>query len=362
MRKNIIRNSTLVGLILSFVLAFTACSNADTRYGGTETQVSVSGVPDVRDELAEERKSVDSEDDEQLANASTDATESDKNADINTTVSFNYKDIPKYSGEPYADINKGIPYFTEDDMTTESFESYSKLDKLGRCGTAFACIGTDTMPTEERGKIGMIKPSGWHTVKYPGVVDGLYVYNRCHLIAYCLTAENANEKNLITGTRSMNVDGMLPFETKTAQYVENTGNHVLYRVTPVFKKNDLVCRGVLMEAYSVEDDGKGIQFCVFCYNVQEGIKIDYETGETSLKSGVDTDSDGNNDDKTSVSQKVSDDDNEDASYVLNTNTKKFHYPSCSSVKQMSDRNRQDVTESRDELIAEGYSPCKNCNP
>ena len=160
----------------------------------------------------------------------------------------------------------------------------------------------------------------------------------------------------------MNVDGMLPFETKTAQYVENTGNHVLYRGTPVFKKNDLVCRGVLMEAYSVEDDGKGIQFCVFCYNVQEGIKIDYATGETSLKSGVDTDSDGNNDDKTSVSQKVSDDDNEDASYVLNTNTKKFHYPSCSSVKQMSDRNRQDVTESRDELIAEGYSPCKNCNP
>lgn len=363
MRKNIIRNSALIGLILSFVLAFTACSNADTGYGETESQVSVSEVPDVREEFAEERNSVDSEDDEQLANASTDATESDKNADINTTVSFNYKDIPKYSGEPYVEINKGVPYFTEDDMTTESFESYSELDKLGRCGTAFACVGTDTMPTEERGKIGMIKPSGWHTVKYPGVVDGLYVYNRCHLIAYCLTAENANEKNLITGTRSMNVDGMLPFETKTVQYVEKTGNHVLYRVTPVFKKNDLVCRGVLMEAYSVEDDGKGIQFCVFCYNVQPGIKIDYATGETSLKSNAatTTESAADKGDMTSGIQKASGD-NEDTSYVLNTNTKKFHYPSCSSVKQMSDRNRRDVTESRNELIAEGYSPCKNCNP
>lgn len=189
-------------------------------------------------------------------------------------------DIPAYSGAPYVEINGNVPFFTSEDITIESFEYYSNLDLLGRCVYAFANIGRDIMPTEERGAIGMVKPSGWHTVKYPDIIEDLYLYNRCHLIGYQLSGENANEKNLITGTRYMNVEGMLPFENQVADYVEDTGNHVLYRVTPRFTDYNLVADGVLMEAYSVEDSGEGIQFCVFVYNVQPGIEIDYATGES----------------------------------------------------------------------------------
>lgn len=192
-------------------------------------------------------------------------------------------EVPVYSGTPYVEIHDNKPFFTEEDMTTNSFEKYASLDLLGRCGTAFANIGKDIMPTEERGPIGMVKPSGWHTVKYPDIIDDLYLYNRCHLIGYQLSGENANEKNLITGTRYMNVEGMLPFENKVADYVEDTGNHVLYRVTPRFTGNNLVADGVLMEAYSVEDSGEGLQFCVFVYNVQPGIEIDYATGKSKVR-------------------------------------------------------------------------------
>lgn len=170
--------------------------------------------------------------------------------------------------------------FSEDDMQRESFEEYSDLDSLGRCGQAYALIGTETMPDEDRGSIGQIKPSGWHTVRYDDLIDGKYLYNRCHLIGFQLAGENANEKNLITGTRYMNVDGMLPFENQVADYVETTGNHVLYRVTPVFEGDELVARGVQMEALSVEDDGQGVAFNVFVYNVQPGVDIDYQTGES----------------------------------------------------------------------------------
>lgn len=170
-----------------------------------------------------------------------------------------------------------------EEYTTESFETYSELDALGRCGVAYANISKDLMPTEERGEIGMIKPSGWHTVKYPEVIEDLFLYNRCHLIGYQLSGENANEKNLITGTRYLNVEGMLPFENKVAAYVRKTGNHVLYRVTPVFEGDNLVAEGVLMEAFSVEDAGKGVEFCVFAYNIQPGIEIDYATGESRLQ-------------------------------------------------------------------------------
>lgn len=188
-------------------------------------------------------------------------------------------DIPKYSGSAFVEINGNEPYFSDDDYTTSSFEYYADLDELGRCGTAYACVGTDIMPTEERGKIGRIKPSGWQTVKYD-FIDGKYLYNRCHLIAYRLTGENANEKNLITGTRYLNVTGMLPFENMVANYVKSTGNHALYRVTPVFENNDLVARGVLIEAKSVEDNGDGVTFCVYCYNVQPNVTIDYKTGKS----------------------------------------------------------------------------------
>ena len=268
------------------------------------------------------------------------------------TKAFSLQDVPKYNGEPSVLVNDNKPYFTaKEKKNTKAFESYHKLDKLGRCGVAYANVCPELMPTEERGAIGSVKPSGWHTVKYNGLVDGNYLYNRCHLIAYCLTAENANKKNLITGTRYMNTEGMLPYEIEVAQYVEKTGNHVLYRVTPVFKDKNLVANGVLMEAYSVEDEGKGISFCVYCYNVQPGITINYKTGDSKLSSDGST--------KKSDSSSKS---NSKQDYVLNTNTKKFHKPSCGSVKQMSSRNRKKVHDTRKHIINSGYAPCKNCNP
>lgn len=268
------------------------------------------------------------------------------------TKDFSLKEVPKYSGNPSVSINGNQPYFTDRERkNTKAFESYHKLDKLGRCGVAYANVCPELMPTEERGAIGSVKPTGWHTVKYNGIVDGNYLYNRCHLIAYCLTAENANKKNLITGTRYMNTEGMLPYETKVAQYVEQTANHVIYRVTPVFEGNNLVASGVLMEAYSVEDEGKGISFCVYCYNVQPGITIHYKTGDSKLS----TDSSTKNKDSSSKSDSKQD-------YVLNINTKKFHKPGCASVKRMSVKNKKKVHDTRKHLINSGYDPCKNCNP
>lgn len=199
--------------------------------------------------------------------------------------SFSLDSIPPYSGEAYVVLEDNQPVFPEEDFLPASFESYSELDSLGRCQTAYASIGVDLMPTEERGSIGHIKPSGWHTVKYPDLIDGLYLYNRCHLIGYQLAGENANEKNLITGTRYLNVEGMLPFENIVAEYVKETENHVLYRVTPIFSGEELVARGVEMEAISVEDYGEEVCFHVFVYNVQPGIEIDYATGESREAEG-----------------------------------------------------------------------------
>ncbi len=193
-----------------------------------------------------------------------------------------YIDVPVYSGKAYAEINGNVPYFNDAELSTESYETYAELDDLGRCGPCMASVGQDIMPTKEREGIGEVKPTGWHTVKYEGVVDGNYLYNRCHLLGYQLTGENANRQNLITGTRYMNVEGMLPFENMVADYVKETGNHVMYRVTPLFDGNNLVADGVLMEARSVEDGGEDILFNVFCYNVQPGVSIDYATGESSL--------------------------------------------------------------------------------
>lgn len=200
----------------------------------------------------------------------------------NQTQIYNIDDIPEYQNEPYVILNNNKPTFTEEEKTTKSFEKYSNLDALGRCQVAYANISQETMPTEERGKIGMIKPTGWHSIKYDNV-EGKYLYNRCHLIGYQLTGENANEKNLITCTRYMNTVGMLEFENKVADYVKETNNHVLYRVTPIFKDNNLLANGVQIEAYSVEDKGKGIRFNVYIYNVQDGIEIDYKTGESMKK-------------------------------------------------------------------------------
>ena len=223
------------------------------------------------------------------------------------------------------------------------------------------------MPTSERGNIGSVKPTGWHTVKYSGI-DGNYLYNRCHLIGYQLTAENANNKNLITGTRYMNVEGMLPFENMVADYIKETNNHVLYRVTPIFESNNLLASGVLMEAKSVEDNGKGIEFCVYCYNVQPGIEINYKTGESSGQEYTGFSS--NNEQTTSSSKPIIDtkveenknNENISASYILNTNTKKFHEVGCSSVKQMSEKNKKEFSGTRENVILQGYEPCGRCNP
>ncbi len=196
-------------------------------------------------------------------------------------VSYKLEEVPKYNGSDFVILNENKPFFEEKDYTTSSYEYYSELDSLGRCGFAIASIGVDLMPTEERESIGMIKPSGWHTIKYD-IVEGKYLYNRCHLIGYQLTGENANPNNLITCTKHTNTKGMLPFEEKVAEYIKKTHNHVLYRVTPIFEGENLIASGVEIEAYSVEDNGSGIEFHVFVYNVQKGIDIDYLTGNSKL--------------------------------------------------------------------------------
>ncbi len=250
--------------------------------------------------------------------------------------------IPEYDGtSPYTVLNGNVPDFTESDWTTSSYEYYSELDELGRCGYAIASIGTDLMPTEARGSISSVKPTGWQSVQYD-VVDGKSLYNRCHLIGFQLTGENANKQNLITGTRYLNVVGMLPFENMVCDYVKETENHVLYRVTPIFDGDNLVADGVQMEGWSVEDEGEGVCFNIFCYNVQPGVEIDYATGESRL--GADAY------------------DGVEMSYVLNTGTKKFHDPDCSSVADIGEGKRQDYTGTRELLIAQGYAPCGRCGP
>lgn len=261
--------------------------------------------------------------------------------------SFDLTQIPEFEQEPYVILNNNIPTFTASDLITESYEFYSPQDSLGRCNAAIACIGRDLMPTEKRDSIGQVKPSGWQTVKYD-LVDGHYLYNRCHLIGYQLTGENANAQNLITGTRYMNVEGMLPFENMVADYIVETGNHVLYRVTPIYNGDDLVASGVQMEAESVEDHGDGILFHVYVYNVQPGITIDYATGGSTV-------AESNSDTSASESSAYQ-------TYILNTNSHKFHLPSCSDVKTIKDSNRQSYTGSRNALLSEGYTPCGRCHP
>lgn len=261
------------------------------------------------------------------------------------SIGVDGSNIPAYTGEPYVVVNDNVPFFKESEKTTQSYEQYSELDSLGRCGIAMANIGQDLMPTDKRGDISQVKPTGWQSVQYDNV-NGKSLYNRCHLIGFQLAGENANEKNLITGTRYMNVEGMLPFENMVADYVKETDGHVLYRVTPIFEGDNLVASGVLMEAESVEDDGEGILFNVYVYNVQPGIVIDYATGDSYLES----------------SKTASDNSEAVKTYILNTNSKKFHDPSCSGAKTIKDSNRQTYEGSREDLIKQGYEPCGKCRP
>ena len=320
---------------------------------------------------------------------------------------FDLSMVPEYKGSIWADVNEDVPFFTEKQMETARrmtsvlsskkvqgdtdnaaeeellLQSYGDLDTLGRCTGACALVGPETLPQEERGNIGMVKPTGWHTVKYAGI-DGNYLYNRCHLIGFQLTGQGANEKNLITGTRSMNVEGMLSYEDSVLAYVKGTGNHVLYRVTPVFEEENLLADGVLMEARSVEDPL--VQFCAFCYNVQPGITIDYATGESSgqeftgneipaqtgnRSTGADTAAKNGNGAAGSESLRAGnsgDGETGDQSdigewkYIINVSSRKFHLPGCQSVEKMSRKNMQGFNGTREELIDMGYEPCKNCHP
>ena len=261
--------------------------------------------------------------------------------------------IPAYDGKAYVAVNNNEPFFTDSDMTTTAFENYSDLDSLGRCGVAYANICKDIMPTEERGKIGMIKPSGWHTVKYD-VIKDRYLYNRCHLIGYQLAGENANPKNLITGTRYLNVEGMLPFENLVADYVNNTGNHVLYRVTPMFSGSNLVANGVLIEAKSVEDNGGGILFNVYCYNVQPGVGINYENGDSWLDGTTGSASSGS--DSSVAENSAADSSNSETMVHITATGKKYHRAGCRTLK------KSDTEVTLDEAKSMGLSPCGICNP
>lgn len=263
---------------------------------------------------------------------------------------------PAFDGDAYIELSNNIPNFTDSEMTTTSYETYAELDELGRCGVTMACVGTDIMPTDDRGSISSVKPSGWVNNKYD-IVDGGYIYNRCHLIGYQLTGENANKGNLITGTRYLNIEGMLPFENMVADFVKETDMHVMYRVTPVFEGDNLVASGVIMEGKSVEDNGEGISFNVYCYNVQPGIEIDYATGDNWLSGEEPVVKE--TEQKTESNTKV---EKADEQYVLNTKTMKVHEPDCSSAKDMSEENKEEFTGTLNELLAQGYKACGICKP
>ena len=321
----------LTGLLLILSVCLTSCGNQGQTDSGKDSNTQSGTKVAAEDHSAEE-----------------------KGSDSESYVTVD--DVPAYSGEPYVEVNDNQPEFTEEELTTVSYEDYSELDELGRCQLAEACIGQDLMPTEARESISSVKPTGWKNKSYD-TVDGGYVYNRCHLIGFQLTGENANEENLITGTRYMNVEGMLPFEDEVAAYIKETDNHVMYRVTPVFEGDDLVASGVQMQAESVEDDGVGISFNVYVYNVQPYVVIYYKTGENWEGDEI-AEPEGKWADGTEAEPS----DTKEQMYILNKNTKKFHKPECSGAKKIKAKNKGEYTGSRQTLIDEGYEPCGNCNP
>lgn len=364
--------------LLAIATIFTGCASTDLA--GTEAAGQTAGA-------------VVAGEDSSGALGSKDTADAGKPQDelVNNNSYVSLDAIPAYDGKAYVAVNNNEPFFTDSDMTTTAFENYSDLDSLGRCGVAYANICKEIMPTEKRGKIGMIKPSGWHTVKYD-VIKDRYLYNRCHLIGYQLAGENANPKNLITGTRYLNVEGMLPFENLVADYVNNTGNHVLYRVTPMFSSSNLVANGVLIEAKSVEDNGGGILFNVYCYNVQPGVGINYENGDSWLdgttpqeqsaqtgaaqnegsqssdgsqagasagdtgSSGSITGSAASGSNTSPAENSVSDSSNSKTMVHITATGKKYHRAGCRTLK------KSDTEVTLDEAKSMGLSPCGICNP
>lgn len=364
--------------LLAIATIFTGCASTDLA--GTEGAGQTAGA-------------VVAGEDSSGALGSKDTADAGKPQDelVNNNSYVSLDAIPAYDGKAYVAVNNNEPFFTDSDMTTTAFENYSDLDSLSRCGVAYANICKEIMPTEKRGKIGMIKPSGWHTVKYD-VIKDRYLYNRCHLIGYQLAGENANPKNLITGTRYLNVEGMLPFENLVADYVNNTGNHVLYRVTPMFSGSNLVANGVLIEAKSVEDNGGGILFNVYCYNVQPGVGINYENGDSWLEgtapqeqsaqtgaaqnggsqssdgssagasagdtgsSGGTTGSASSGSDSSVAENSAADSSNSKTMVHITATGKKYHRAGCRTLK------KSDTEVTLDEAKSMGLSPCGICNP
>lgn len=352
------RRLSLLPLILALCAALSACSSGAV----SGTAPASSAETSVRQEAA----SSGSDSSGSSKTAASSETPSSKSGSAGKSSGISLKKLPAYSGSPYIAINKNRPSFSKKELSRRtSYQKFSPLDGLGRCGKTTACIGPDLLPHTKRGPIGSVRPSGWHTVKYPRLIRDRYLYNRCHLIAYELTGQNANEKNLITGTRYLNIEGMLPFENKVTDYIRTTGNHVLYRVTPIFKDRCLVASGVEMEARSLEDKGKGISFHVYCYNVQPGITIDYRDGSSRVSGSVSdtgTSSQAAAPKKHSAAAKSSGSSDTRQTYVLNTNSRKFHRPDCSSIRRIKPANKKKVTAGRSDLIREGYEPCGICTP
>ena len=348
--KNIL--CVLLAILLTLSLTFVGCSSDqpsfDDEFEKLIEQSTNQKIPTSKatDDSASTQKPTDSAGNSDNG-GQTDASQNDPICEL--------LGIAQYSGSPFAHVNGGVPTFSAEEITSTGYEFYSELDSLGRCGYVMACVGKEMMPTEERGDIGHIKPTGWVQKKYDSsLVSGGNLYNRCHLIGFQLTGENDNEKNLITGTRYMNWDGMVEFENMIADYVKETGNHVMYRVTPMFYENELVARGVHMEAYSVEDNGEGISFNVYAYNLQPGIVIDYKTGESWLagESGTATGGEDNSEEQAPSG--------ETAKYVLNTNSKKVHIPDCSYANSISEKNRQEYNGELADILAQGYEKCGTC--
>ena len=351
-------------LICAVMMCFFGCT-----YSVNETSTEQTDRATEEQTVDEKTIPAVSEDDSHKENTDdkTEISEATTESSVSTELVY-----PEYSGEAYIELNDNVPLFTDEEKdSTEAFESYSNLDRLGRCGVAFANICPELMPAEERGSIGDIRPSGWHTVKYPDLIEDNYLYNRSHLIAYSLAGENANEKNLITGTRFLNQETMQIFELRVLDYVRGTGNHVLYRVTPVFEGDNLLASGVQMEAWSVEDCGKRICFNVYCYNVQPGIEIDYATGESKVADDVDIVSAADTTEEQTVettevsssgtnSVGSSDFENQEMTFILNTNSKKIHLPDCRSVGDMAEHNKEECVSTLSELKERGYTPCGWC--
>ena len=397
-----LRKKTAIALceLLAIATIFTGCASANLS--GTEGAGHVAGAAVADEDSSGALGSTDNADGVQSGSATSEAdsgangtgqADAGKPQDelVNNNSYVSLDAIPAYDGKAYVAVNNNEPFFTDSDMTTTAFENYSDLDSLGRCGVAYANICKEIMPTEKRGKIGMIKPSGWHTVKYD-VIKDRYLYNRCHLIGYQLAGENANPKNLITGTRYLNMEGMLPFENLVADYVNNTGNHVLYRVTPMFSDSNLVANGVLIEAKSVEDNGGGILFNVYCYNVQPGVGINYENGDSWLdgttpqeqsaqtgapqnegsqssdgsgagaSAGDAGSSSGENgsassgSDSSAAENSSADSSNSETMVHITATGKKYHRAGCRTLK------KSDTEVTLDEAKSMGLSPCGICNP